>query len=108
MCVGGMFESKIAPRLARLYRGARPNTVLQNTRELGIDLSRVPTVVLTRFHADPVGGLLTLRSQLEERDPTVLSVTHVDAGIVNIVTDANSHFKGQPVVPIIGGFQDLP
>jgi len=25
------------------------------------------------------------------------------AGIVNIVTDANAHFKGQPVIAIIGG-----
>jgi len=61
--------------------GARPNTVLQNARELGIDLSRVPVLVLTHFHDDHVGGLLTLRSELKQRDPTALSVVHVATGI---------------------------
>jgi 7,8-dihydropterin-6-yl-methyl-4-(beta-D-ribofuranosyl)aminobenzene 5'-phosphate synthase len=61
--------------------GARPETVLQNARELGIDLSHVPTVVLTHFHQDHIGGLLTLRSEMEKRDPTALSVTHVATGI---------------------------
>src|ERR1700761_5984002 len=37
--------------------GARPDTVLINARELGIDLSHVPTVVLTHFHDDHIGGL---------------------------------------------------
>jgi len=61
--------------------GARPDTVLQNARELGIDLSQVPTVVLTHFHGDHVGGLLTLRSEMKKRDSSALSVTHVATGI---------------------------
>jgi len=61
--------------------GARPDTVLQNAHELGIDLSHVPTVVLTHFHSDHVGGLMTLRAEMEQHDPTALSVTHVATGI---------------------------
>lgn len=61
--------------------GARPDTVLRNAREFGIDLSHVPTVVLTHFHHDHVGGLMTLRSEMEQRDPTALAVTHVATGI---------------------------
>src|SRR5215471_9038139 len=41
--------------------GARPDTVLRNARELGVNLSDVQEVVLTHNHGDHVGGLLTLR-----------------------------------------------
>ena len=61
--------------------GARPDTVLQNARELGIDLGRVRTVVLTHFHDDHVGGLLSLRSEMQRREPSALSMTHVATGI---------------------------
>jgi 7,8-dihydropterin-6-yl-methyl-4-(beta-D-ribofuranosyl)aminobenzene 5'-phosphate synthase len=44
--------------------GNRPGTVLQNAKELGIDLSNVVEVVLTHNHADHVGGLMTLRHAL--------------------------------------------
>jgi 7,8-dihydropterin-6-yl-methyl-4-(beta-D-ribofuranosyl)aminobenzene 5'-phosphate synthase len=61
--------------------GARPDTVLQNAREMGIDLSHVPAVVLTHFHGDHIGGLLTLRAEMKKSDPTALSVAHVATGI---------------------------
>src|SRR5580692_8428377 len=41
--------------------GARPDTVLINTRALKVDLSNVPDVILTHNHADHTGGLMTLK-----------------------------------------------
>jgi 7,8-dihydropterin-6-yl-methyl-4-(beta-D-ribofuranosyl)aminobenzene 5'-phosphate synthase len=61
--------------------GARPNTVLDNARDLHIDLSDVEEVVLTHFHSDHVGGLLTLRREMMKRNPNAISRVHVAQGI---------------------------
>lgn len=61
--------------------GARPETVLRNAAELGLDLSDVTDVVITHNHADHTGGLLSLRRELRIRNPTALSRAHVGAGI---------------------------
>lgn len=61
--------------------GARPETVLNNARELGIDLSQVTEVVLSHNHEDHTGGLLALRRALMRKNPGALSRVHVGAGI---------------------------
>jgi 7,8-dihydropterin-6-yl-methyl-4-(beta-D-ribofuranosyl)aminobenzene 5'-phosphate synthase len=61
--------------------GARPRTVLENARELKIDLSNVRDVVLTHFHDDHTGGLMTLRTEMKKRNPAALSRVHVATGI---------------------------
>lgn len=61
--------------------GARPQTVLQNARELGIDLASVREVILTHNHSDHVGGLMTLRQELMKANPAALSRAHVAKGI---------------------------
>jgi 7,8-dihydropterin-6-yl-methyl-4-(beta-D-ribofuranosyl)aminobenzene 5'-phosphate synthase len=61
--------------------GARPQTVLQNARELGVDLGNVQEVILTHNHSDHVGGLLTLRTELMKINPSSLSRVHVAKGI---------------------------
>jgi 7,8-dihydropterin-6-yl-methyl-4-(beta-D-ribofuranosyl)aminobenzene 5'-phosphate synthase len=61
--------------------GNRPETVLENAKELGIDLSTVTEVVLTHNHGDHVGGLMTLRRDLMKKNPSALSRVHVAKGI---------------------------
>ena len=61
--------------------GAHPDTVLQNVRDLKIDLSDVKEVVLTHNHWDHTTGLLTLRRELMKKNPAALSIAHVGRGI---------------------------
>src|SRR6186997_3475488 len=53
--------------------GNRPETVLQNARDLKIDLSTVTDVVLSHHHGDHTGGLLELRQELARKSPAALS-----------------------------------
>ena len=61
--------------------GARPNTVLQNARELGVNLASVQEVILSHNHGDHTGGLLTLRRELRGQAPDAVSRAHVGRGI---------------------------
>jgi 7,8-dihydropterin-6-yl-methyl-4-(beta-D-ribofuranosyl)aminobenzene 5'-phosphate synthase len=61
--------------------GARSETVLQNARELKIDLGGVTDVILSHHHGDHIGGLVTLRRDLAQRNPDALKRAHVGAGI---------------------------
>ena len=64
-----------------LDTGAHPETVLQNARDLNIDLSDVKEVILTHNHWDHVRGLMTLRREMMKKNPAALSVAHVGRGI---------------------------
>ncbi len=64
-----------------LDTGSHPETVLQNARDLKIDLSDVNEVILTHNHWDHVRGLMTLRRELMKKNPAALSVVHVARGI---------------------------
>ena len=61
--------------------GARPNTVLENARELKIDLSDVQDVILSHFHDDHTTGLMTLRREFMKKNPAAFSQVHVGKGI---------------------------
>jgi 7,8-dihydropterin-6-yl-methyl-4-(beta-D-ribofuranosyl)aminobenzene 5'-phosphate synthase len=64
-----------------LDTGAHPDTVLQNARDLHIDLSDVKEVILTHNHWDHVSGLISLRKEMMKKNPSALSVAHVAKGI---------------------------
>lgn len=61
--------------------GARPDTVLKNARELGINLADVPEVILSHNHRDHTGGLVTLRREFARENPAALARVHVGRGI---------------------------
>jgi 7,8-dihydropterin-6-yl-methyl-4-(beta-D-ribofuranosyl)aminobenzene 5'-phosphate synthase len=61
--------------------GKLPETVLSNSRALGVDLSSVEEVILSHNHNDHTGGLVTLRRELAKSNPKALSKAHVGRGI---------------------------
>jgi len=61
--------------------GSHPETVLQNARDLKIDLSNIKEVILTHNHWDHVRGLITLRKEMMKQNPDAFSVVHVGRGI---------------------------
>ena len=63
------------------HTGARPDTVIKNARELGVDVAGVQEVILTHNHQDHTGGLLYLRRELAKDNPSALSRVHVGRGI---------------------------
>ena len=64
-----------------LDTGAHPETVLQNARDLNIDLSDVKDVILTHNHWDHVGGLMPLRREMMKKNRRRCRVAHVSRGI---------------------------
>ena len=61
--------------------GRKPETVLENAEELGIDLSEVEDIFLSHNHGDHTGGLVTLRERLKKQNPNAISKIHVGEGI---------------------------
>ncbi len=87
--------------------GARPETVLKNALELGIDLSDVREVILSHNHEDHTGGLLTLRQHFAKKNPNALSVAHVGKGIFLSRTrksgEGNAMIQIKPAYEATGG-----
>ena len=61
--------------------GARKTTVLENSKELNVDLSNVPTLILSHNHADHTVGWLPLREAMKSININALSTTHVGKGL---------------------------
>src|SRR5215471_1725756 len=88
-----------------LDTGAHPDTVLQNARDLNVDLSDVQEVVLTHNHWDHVTGLLTLRREIVKKNPTAMSVVHVAKGI--FFSRPSTDGEDNPMIAIRKEFEDL-
>lgn len=73
--------------------GFKAQTVLNNARLLEVDLSSTEVVVLTHFHTDHTGGLLTLREAYRKKNPKALSTVYVGKGFFDQRFDADD----QPV-----------
>jgi 7,8-dihydropterin-6-yl-methyl-4-(beta-D-ribofuranosyl)aminobenzene 5'-phosphate synthase len=61
--------------------GSHPETVLQNARDLKIDLSNVKELVITHNHWDHVRGIMPLRKAMMQKNPDALSIMHVSRGV---------------------------
>jgi 7,8-dihydropterin-6-yl-methyl-4-(beta-D-ribofuranosyl)aminobenzene 5'-phosphate synthase len=61
--------------------GAREGTVLQNVREMKIDLANVRDVVLSHNHFDHTAGLITLRREFRKQSADALSRVWVAEGM---------------------------
>jgi 7,8-dihydropterin-6-yl-methyl-4-(beta-D-ribofuranosyl)aminobenzene 5'-phosphate synthase len=66
--------------------GAREKTVLENSKELKIDLSNVPTLILSHWHDDHTTGWLPLRNAMSAINENALAVTHVAPGFFDTRT----------------------
>jgi 7,8-dihydropterin-6-yl-methyl-4-(beta-D-ribofuranosyl)aminobenzene 5'-phosphate synthase len=88
--------------------GERPETVLRNASELGIDLSSVTDLVITHNHGDHTAGLVTLRRELARKNPRALSRAHVAQGIFlprpnKDGTDGNGLLRFKAAYEALGG-----
>lgn len=61
--------------------GAHTDVVLKNAAALKIDLTTVPEVILSHSHWDHVGGLVTLRDSVKEKNPAALGTVHGAEGL---------------------------
>lgn len=86
--------------------GERPETVLKNASELGIDLSDVTELVITHNHGDHTGGLVTLRRELMKKNPRALSRTHVPRGVFYPRPGAN-RTEGNGLLPFRKAYEAI-
>jgi 7,8-dihydropterin-6-yl-methyl-4-(beta-D-ribofuranosyl)aminobenzene 5'-phosphate synthase len=83
--------------------GYLPNTVLQNARDQGINLSDITDVILSHHHDDHTGGLVTLRRELSQKNPAALSRAHVGRGI--FWSRPGKSGEGNPVVNLRADYE---
>ncbi len=93
-------------RRVLLDTGERPDTVLRNAVELGIDLSDVTDLIITHNHGDHTAGLVTLRQELAKKNPRALSRAHVARGIFDRRPRADGS-EGNGLLPLKAAYEAL-
>ncbi|MCI0525501.1 MAG: MBL fold metallo-hydrolase [Acidobacteria bacterium] len=87
--------------------GARPDTVLNNARELGVDLASIEDVILSHNHSDHTNGLIRLRREFARVNPRALARAHVGEGIFwsrpSNAGEANAMVRIKPEYESSGG-----
>ncbi len=86
--------------------GQRPETVLRNAVELGIDLSDVTDLVITHNHGDHTAGLVHLRQELSRKNPRALSRAHVARGIFDR-RPRDDGSEGNGLLPLKAAYEAL-
>ncbi len=69
--------------------GSHERTVLENAKEMNIDLSDVQHLILSNSHTDHTKGWLTMRNVLGTINKKALSLTHVAPGFFDTRISAN-------------------
>jgi 7,8-dihydropterin-6-yl-methyl-4-(beta-D-ribofuranosyl)aminobenzene 5'-phosphate synthase len=85
--------------------GQHPDTVLRNAKQLKIDLTTVPEVVLSHNHWDHVGGLTALRQSVLSQAPSALARVHVGQGIFTPRTTFSKGIDVNPMTLIRGEYE---
>ena len=65
--------------------GGHERTVLENTKELNINLSNVPVLILSHWHDDHTAGRIPLRNAMDTINKQALAITHVGSGFLTAV-----------------------
>ncbi len=71
--------------------GGRKRVVLENCEKLNIQLSDVPTLILSHNHGDHTAGWLSLRNAMKEINKNALSVTHTAQGLFDTRITSNGN-----------------
>jgi 7,8-dihydropterin-6-yl-methyl-4-(beta-D-ribofuranosyl)aminobenzene 5'-phosphate synthase len=66
-------EENDSKHLFLMDTGSLPQSIFENSKQLGVDLSQVEKLVLTHGHMDHFGGLLNLLPQLKESTEFILN-----------------------------------
>ena len=86
--------------------GAHTDVVLKNARSLNLDLTNVPDVILSHSHWDHVGGLITLRRDVQPKNSAALARVHVAEGMFHPrIGDRPPLVEGNPMIQIKSEFE---
>jgi 7,8-dihydropterin-6-yl-methyl-4-(beta-D-ribofuranosyl)aminobenzene 5'-phosphate synthase len=77
-------EENDSKHLFLMDTGGIPQSLFENSKQLGVDLSQVEKLVLTHGHVDHFGGLLNLLPQLKENTEFILNPKCYDQTVIII------------------------